>query len=270
MADLGLEDALVRIKTTILENPTSELARKNVEDELQGVLKKTAASLQSYSMKDFLKLMEFSILSVSYARKGLDDIPLLLMLAGVVPSKLGVEILCPVEEEDEGKKDGKRRFWYYSDVISDLPIVSVMHGSQSAYQLLKQFGNYAMFLSGIMPDVLMRTRDKGGVDIPYYERFGSSAFKSTAKNPLFKGTHVSETLDEIALNFKLYRMLLNEAAAIVGTQAKKTLTDNMLEEYGRVIVTGYTPRKGWLERREKRMRIAGLLGNDNPTGPSQK
>lgn len=250
MADLGLEEALARVKTTILENPISETARQNVEDELQSVLKKTSV-LQGYSAKDFSRLTELNVLAVGYARKGIGNLKLLSALSGVVPQSLDAEILFPVVDED-----GKRRLWYYTDMMSYVQIVAAVGGESSAYAILVKFGRYSFFITGLMPDILKMAERKKVIDIPYYEWAGSMALKLAASNPAAKSEE-SSALEELASDFTRFRKILNEVGALVGTAARQTFFDNILETYG--ISGKYGIQKGPLkEKKQHEHRIGGI------------
>ena len=147
MSDLGLESQLLFIKGIIYENPNSEAAKQEVESRLEAVLQQTGR-FQTYSISEFLQLVQISILGVSYARKGITDLVLLQNLVQVVPNRLGIDVLFPVVEAN-----GSRRLWYYSDVLDELPMLS-KSGRGLSFRRVRKFGQYSLFVAGIFPETI--------------------------------------------------------------------------------------------------------------------
>ena len=72
-------------------------------------------------------------------------------------------------------------------------------------------GNYSLFLSGIFPGYLRhRTQYRAAPKIEYYERLGSSNFRSASKHMLAKKYDLADLLERLSGCFHKVRLALND------------------------------------------------------------
>lgn len=249
---VDLEQRLISVRTAILEDPHAERTKEFVERELEEV-QNHLSDFQPYNMADFLHFSQLMTLGIGFTRRDISDIPLLLTVADVIPESLGIDILFPVVYEN-----GKRGLWSYDTVLEALPKLTQTTGKSRAFILQRSYGKYALFVSGIFPDILARVGKKGGVDIEYYEKTGATALNYAAKSSVVQDAPFALTLEQLARHFSEYRQLLNEAGALIGTQAKQTFVDDLMEKHHLQVVRGNAAGPDWeKERLPERMRISG-------------
>ncbi len=250
-----LEETLLEVRRSIRETPDSVDARKDIERKLQDVFNNRV--FQIYTGNDFVQLIELGVLGMGYAKKGISNILLLEQLAKVVPSRLGLEVIFPIRE------NGTRRFMYITDAVNYMRAGRWVALNNFERTMVASFGTYALFLSGFMPDLLASSVRKGGVGVDYYERFGANALAIAVRSGGL-GPELENTVDEIASGFRRHRIFLNEVGAMIGTAARKTLFENILESYG--IKEPLQAIRGPLKVKRIRPEVDGSLLVDYPKG----
>ena len=221
MDDSGVQDSLISVKAAIAEHPyspaTKNLVERTLEKELQA-----SALVRGFTVQEFLNLVRLSIVATGYSKAGITNVRVLDVLAETVPEDLNAETFFPEIDEN-----GRRNLWQYVTAARDAKELCSVLGKTHEFTVWHDFGMYAMFVSGIFPDVLL-SRKKSAVGVPYYERTGSEAFKFAAKTG--KDVDVSVFLD-LARNFTGYRRVLNVAGSLIGTPAARTVARDIIESY---------------------------------------
>lgn len=220
-----MEDSLTAVKASIEKDPASHATRKAVQGTLDAVLEGTQG-IREFSQQDFTNLMRTVIIAVGYTRGGVTDICILNELAASVPSQLGVESLFP-----EVREDGKRGLWLVGSAVIGASTYAQAMGEGYALHILGQCGRYAYFVAGVFPDMLLANERKKGVDVTYFETWGSAAFNLASKQSSIGGTDTQEVFRELAANFSGYRRMLNVAGGLVGTPARMTVEKEIVESY---------------------------------------
>ncbi len=248
--NIMLENALVSLKGLIFdrEKSGSEESKSRAVDLVTQVLGDTRG-LHGFTLKDFMNLMQISIIGLAYVNKNISDAWLLSTLAGVVPEDLSKKAVFRKESEE----DGSPRLWFYSDVAAELEGQGLP--SHKVYSLFRSYGEYALFVSGIFADLFSNNR-KRVVDVQYYEVTGSRALGVAARNRVVAKSQASLTLEELARNFPDYRQLLTEASAQIGAPARRMFMDEFYS--GLVKAYGSSDKVEGQKRLPERKQVAGL------------
>lgn len=220
-----LKGSLTAVKTSIEKDPSSHATRKAVQGTLDAVLDGTQG-IKEFSQQDFTNLMRTVIIAVGYTRGGVTNISILNELAASVPSQLGVESLFP-----EVREDGRRGVWLVGSAVINAKRYAQAMGEGYALRVFGQCGRYAYFVAGVFPDMLLANERKKGVDVNYFDTWGSAAFKLASNQSSIGGTDAQEVFRELAANFSGYRRMLNVAGGLVGTPARRTVAKEMVEGY---------------------------------------
>ncbi|MBI2580931.1 hypothetical protein HYV85_03945 [Candidatus Woesearchaeota archaeon] len=220
-----LEDSLTAVKTSIGKNPDSHTTKEAVQGTLDVVLEGTQG-FRKFSPQDFTSLMQTVIIAVGYTRGGVTDIRILNELASAVPSKLGIDALFP-----EVREDGRKGLWLVGSAVLDIERYTQVMGEGYALNILTQCGRYAYFVAGVFPDLLLASERKKGVDVRYFDTWGSAAFDIASKQTVISGTDAPEIFRELAANFQGYRRILNAAGGLVGTPARRTVEKEIVESH---------------------------------------
>ncbi len=220
-----LENSLSSVKASIAKNPNSQATRDAVQETLDDVLDSTQG-FQRFSQQDFTNLTRIIIIAVGYTRGGVTNIRILNELAAAVPSQLGIESLFP-----EVREDGRRGLWLVGSAVMEASTYAQVMGEGYALNILGQCGRYAYFVAGVFPDVLLASERKRGIDVRYFDMWGSAAFNLASKQSSIGGTDTQKIFSELAANFSGYRRILNVAGGLVGTPARRTVAKEIVESY---------------------------------------
>lgn len=220
-----LKDSFASVKTRIEKGPNTQATRDAVQETLDEVLDSTQG-FQRFNQQDFTNLMRTVIIAVGYTRGGVTNVRILNELAASVPSQLGVESLFP-----EVREDGKRGLWLVGSAVVEADRYVEVMGESYTLRILGQCGRYAYFVAGVFPDLLLANERKKGVDVRYFETWGSAAFDMASKQTIIGKTDTPEIFRELAANFQGYRRMLNVAGGLVGTLARKTVAKEIVESY---------------------------------------
>ena len=229
-----LEDSLTSVKASIGKNPNSQATREAVQETLDAVLESTQG-IGKFTQQDFMNLMQTTIIAVGYTRGGVTDIRILNELAAAVPSQLGIESLFPLRE------DGKRGLWLVGSSVIEAERYAQAMGEGYALNVLGKCGRYAYFVAGVFPDLLLANERKKGVDVRYFDTWGSIAFDMASKQTRIGGTDAREVFRKLSANFSGYRRMLNVAGGLIGTSARKTVEREIVESY---LATQHSDPKG--------------------------
>lgn len=214
------EQGLASIREIIETSPDSETAMDEVRKTLDSVIEEFRHT-QRFSIEDFVMAVRAAIIGVGFTRKGITDIQLLDTLAETVPYQLGVEIVFPEIRE------GKRGLWSYDSVTADVGELRSVFGDSYCYNMLSEYGLYALRVTGLFADFLLPKR-KMCVGIKYYEMTGAEALTLAAQNPVARDTEKAKALAGLAANFPAHRRVLNEAGGLIGTPARRTVAEELI------------------------------------------
>jgi hypothetical protein len=217
-----IAERLSFVKETILKNPDSQRSRNTVKEVMDDVLNETNG-IQAFSNSDVSDLIKLVVIGVGFTRAGLNSV-VLEPLAGVVPDYLGIDSVFPVTQ------NGRRRFWMYSDFLGS---ASTMGGFQNpeVQELAISYGFYALRLTGLFPDGIGREDKPNGIDISYYEYTGAAAMMQAVEFLLVNDAERAVPIGDLARRFPLHRKVLNQAGALVGTPARRTVASEIIGAY---------------------------------------
>jgi hypothetical protein len=253
MPDYFLEKALISLKTIVFDpkKPSSTESKRRAETLVDATIHQTR-KLQGFTVKDFLNLIQISVIGVAYSQKGINDPFLLMALTGVVPDDLSPKSIYRKVD------DGKPRLWYFSDVGEEVRIKERMDDRYGIYSLFRSYGEYSLFVSGIFSDMLQRKR-RLSADISYYEATGKQALFSASNSKVVADTAAAASLEELAKNFKEYRRILTEASARIGAPARQRFLEDQWQKLGLVKGQGSNYNKQTAEERlSRKQALAGL------------
>jgi hypothetical protein len=232
MLNKQLENTLISLKEIVFD-PNKQLSpqSKKEADTLVNAAFENIRGLQGFTLKDFLNMIQISVIGVAYSEKGIKDPFLLMALTNVVPEDLSPK---SVYRKDD---NGKPRLWYFSDLKEEVKS-KPPEDNYGKYYLFRSYGEYALFVSGIFSDMLFNKR-KLTVDIPYYECTGASAFHSASNSKVVADSVAASSLEELAIHFKTYRYMLTKASAKIGAPARRRFLEDTFEKLGLVKIQSH-------------------------------
>lgn len=96
--------------------------------------------------------------------------------------------------------------------LSDM-LLALQHASPSqAFFIRAHAGNYALFLTGIFPELVQRRAQRGAPDVSYYEEMGRANFRSVATHEVARSCALSGIFETLAEAFHEIRLALNRLA----------------------------------------------------------
>lgn len=97
---------------------------------------------------------------------------------------------------------------YLGDMLGAL-----QHASSSQSFLIRaHMGNYALFLTGMLPEMVARRSHRGGPDVRFYEGMGQSAFRLAARHEAARSWALENVYEMLADCFHEVRIALNRLA----------------------------------------------------------
>lgn len=196
------------IKSVICSDPSSSERLNTLiadPESLDIILDDKRLLMEVLDRPDYLKIsprLYFYIL-VRYVLKnsGIDDTTLTDYIA---------ELLTEYARSDRSKRpisnDGQP-VNYFTDVLA------AMEKADDRMRFFIQLfvGNYSLFMAGVFPNYLRhRTQYRAAPRIEYYERLGSSNYRSASKHLLAKKYDLAEILLHLSECFHRVRLALND------------------------------------------------------------
>ncbi len=106
-------------------------------------------------------------------------------------------------------RESSRSFLYITDLLQTLAKAP----PQQAYLLRSHLGDYTLFLSGIFAErVEAHAQRSGAPGMDFYETVGRSSYRSIANHPNSKKTNLQSTFEQLADEFRVVRLALNQLA----------------------------------------------------------
>ncbi|MFQ5603270.1 MAG: hypothetical protein ACE5HS_08370 [bacterium] len=126
-------------------------------------------------------------------------------LADYVASMLAE--FCSLKRAMSISRDHPKSYQYLTDMMIDF----VEASSFEAFLLRSHIGNYTLLLTGIFPDYIYRksTYGRKAPGFEYYEEMGRSSYRWAAKHKLAVKYRLVEILSNLAQQFRLVRLALN-------------------------------------------------------------
>lgn len=105
--------------------------------------------------------------------------------------------------------EGDEEYAYLVDMMLRLGTAS----GREAFLLRAHIGNFALWLSGLFPDLLeARVRRKGAPPLSYYERMGTTGYQLASESPEAAALGVKDVLASVARQFPGVRGALNRVS----------------------------------------------------------
>jgi hypothetical protein len=104
---------------------------------------------------------------------------------------------------------GDREYFYLVDLVERMAHAD----EREAFLLRAHLGNFSLWLAGLFPDFLeTRSRRRGAPPLSYYDRMGSSGYRSAARSPEAESLGLGPVFDEVGRRFHDVRSALNQVS----------------------------------------------------------
>ena len=189
---------------------------------------------------DLKSLFDLFLLKVLYVQRQSSDAQVLEYLGGMMSRFLYTRELFPIVH-------GRRRFgMLVSDILEETS--HQPRHFQNRFEAYRKFGDYSLFLTGIFPASMRRSRAPGRlrrspdlplVDQSYYVTFGKGYYRLAASHELAEEIQQRPVLEKLASFFEIYMQALTELSEryIMGFDMQ-LIADKMLDNFNLYRRTG--------------------------------
>ncbi|WP_419942752.1 hypothetical protein [Candidatus Palauibacter sp.] len=120
-----------------------------------------------------------------------------------------------------------REYHYLVDLVEAIADSDGRHG----FLLRAHLGNFALWLSGLFPDLIgHRVRRKGGPDLGYYEAMGQTGFQLAADDPFARRQQLDGCYRDAARTFSSLRIAMNRFSDRFLTPRPASPVDRVLRQ----------------------------------------
>lgn len=257
-----LAASVQELKRRVIANDGRNIAdysfRRQV-DETVGAVYEDIGSIVTVPVESVFDLF---LIKVLYVERRSKDAAVLDYLSGMLARYLYTRQLFPFADAR-----GRPQTFYFSDVLQEMGQGPVRF--QNLFEACRLYGDNALFLSGVFPQVWRRSRPRGRmggarfIDRGYFVNTGRTCYRMAAEHELAEFTRQRPVLLKLSDYFEVYVDALNELSEryITGLDFN-LIADKMLDRFNLYRKTGDE------KYREEARRYAALLKLDSRRFPA--
>ena len=234
-----LERRIDALKRIIEAHDGENVADATFRREVDAVVDQFYDDIGRVTTVSARNLFDLFVIKTLYVERRSRDAGVVDYLGGILTRHLYTRELFPMTR---GRTPS---LMYLSDLLAEMR--QPVH-FQNLFETYRQFADNALFITGVLPRSLRRTRGghgalrasrSGFVDASYYITWGKAYYRRAAEHDLAELTRQRETLLKLSRYFEVYMDALNEASEdfIMGLDMD-IIANKMLDSFNRYQETG--------------------------------
>jgi hypothetical protein len=255
-----IETAVRELKDEIVHNDGENVAGRVFAKRVDDLISLFYDDIGEITQLSTRSLFDLFVIKVLYVGRKSTDASVVDYLGWLLERYLFTRELFPIE------RDGKRTFFYLSDLIEETR--RPVH-FQNLFEAYRKYGDNSLVISGVFSRALRRRRPRRGamqvafVDQTYFVRTGKWSYRLASEHDLAEETEQRPLLEKLAAYFELYMDALSEMSEryILGFDFN-LIADKMLDS-----INAYR-RDGGEQHLENARRYAAILKLDPEAFPS--
>ena len=256
-----LEQEIAALKDRIWASNGSNIADVGFAAEVDRLISVFYDDIGELKLVSMRSLFDLFLIKTLYVERGGRDAAVVDYLGGMLTRYLFAHELFPMV------RGGRRTMMYLSDLLEETSRPGSVH-FQNLFEAYRKFADNSLFIVGVFPESLRRTRRAGRglgafVDRGYFTSNGKTYYHLAAQHDLAEFTSQRDTLEKLSAYFDIYTEALNELSErYVHGFDMNLIADKMLDSFNLYRRTG---EGRYLENARK---YAALLKIDQRTFPS--
>jgi hypothetical protein len=255
-----IETAVRELKDEIVHSDGENIAGRSFAKRVDDLISLFYDDIGEITQLSTRSLFDLFVIKVLYVGRKSTDASVVDYLGWLLERYLFTRELFPIE------RDGKRTFFYLSDLIEETRRPGHF---QNLFEAYRKYGDNSLVISGVFSRALRRRRPRRGampvafVDQTYFVRTGKWSYRLASEHDLAEETEQRSLLEKLASYFELYMDALSEMSEryILGFDFN-LIADKMLDS-----INAYR-RDGGERHLESARRYAAILKLDPEALPS--
>lgn len=256
-----LEEDIGALKSRIWQSNGTNVADAPFTAEVDRLISVFYDDIGELNLVSMRSLFDLFVIKTLYVERGGRDAGVIDYLSEMLTRYLFTRELFPIAH------GSRRALMYLSDLLEETRRPGSVH-FQNLFEAYRKFADNSLFIVGIFPESLRRTRRAGRgmgafVDRGYFTTNGKTYYRLAAQHDLAELTQQRETLEKLSAYFDIYSEALREMSEryVMGLDMN-LIADKMLDSFNLYRRTG---EKRYIENARK---YAALLKIDQGRFPA--